>query len=148
MQQKISDFIENFSSGLKYARLARGISQAELAQALGEKQSVISNWEGRQNGPGRKLARVAEFFNVRIDPLTGRWCSVSESFSGSSLRDQPMTGGAPPGDLAFLLAEFPEAYLVSKINRALADNELDLSERVRRARMFLDELGRRAGAKG
>lgn len=74
MQQKTSDFRKNFSEGLKYARIRRNLTQSALANELQEGETTITNWELGTNGPHRsKLAKIADFFGVEIDPFTGRW---------------------------------------------------------------------------
>lgn len=56
--------------GVKYYRLAKGLTQAALARAMGVDQSVISDWEtGRSSPSSGRLPRLAELLGVTIDQL-------------------------------------------------------------------------------
>lgn len=80
MQQKTSDFRKNFSEGLKYARIRRNLTQADLGKGLGEGETVIANWESGRNGPHKsKLPKIGDFFGLEIDPFTGIWNAKSDA---------------------------------------------------------------------
>lgn len=61
-----------FQIVLKNLREQRGISQAGLARRLGVGQSAVGNWEsGRTRPTSKTMAKIAEYFDVSIDYLTG-----------------------------------------------------------------------------
>lgn len=62
-----------FSSRLRSLRMEAKMSQTELANALGTKQTTVSNWESNQVEPSyEKLLEIARLFNVSLDYLLGR----------------------------------------------------------------------------
>lgn len=67
----------HFSTTLKQARLARGLTQRQLGELLGygagTAQSVISLWErGQSRGPGiDQLRKLAAALHIKIADLTG-----------------------------------------------------------------------------
>ncbi len=55
---------------IKYLRLQDGLSQQELADALGVQKSTISNWENDHSVPSyEKLKEIAKYFSVSLDYL-------------------------------------------------------------------------------
>jgi hypothetical protein len=66
---------------------------------------------------------------------------ISVQPSATELREGGV-GGLP--DLAWMLADYEVGTLVEKMSRVLNDSELPLAERVRRSRIFFNELERRA----
>lgn len=57
---------------IKVLRVARGINQIELANALGVTKQCISNWENDNIQPSiEMLIKIATFFNVTTDYLLG-----------------------------------------------------------------------------
>lgn len=61
-----------FSTILKQLRTESGLSQAELAKAIGVVQGTIYFWENGTNEPtATYLARLAQFFQVDIEQLLG-----------------------------------------------------------------------------
>ena len=64
--------VENQGYRIAQLRIARGMSQVDLAKALGVAQPTIANWEkGAKRPASAKLAKVAEYFNVSTDYLLG-----------------------------------------------------------------------------
>lgn len=58
---------------LKELRKNSGISQTELANALGVTKQSVSNWENDNILPSiEMLIKIAEYFNVSTDYLLGR----------------------------------------------------------------------------
>lgn len=56
--------------GLKRMRKERGITAAELATAVGVKQSGVSLWESGKRFPRKDtLKKLCEFFNCKVDDL-------------------------------------------------------------------------------
>lgn len=57
---------------LRALRLNRGLSQAELAQALGTSNKTVSHWETDFTEPkNSQLKQIALFFRVSADVLLG-----------------------------------------------------------------------------
>lgn len=64
--------VENQGYRIAQLRIARGMSQVDLAKAIGVAQPTIANWEkGAKRPASAKLAKVAEYFNVSTDYLLG-----------------------------------------------------------------------------
>ena len=76
----------NFSEKLKSARIAAGLTQQELAKAVGLKgKQGVNNWESGFSEPNiEKLNLLAKVLNVSIDSLT----------SDSSLETSPPSAQA------------------------------------------------------
>ncbi|WP_054028609.1 helix-turn-helix domain-containing protein [Bacillus sp. FJAT-28004] len=63
----------NFQERLKKLRLQKGLTQDQLASALDIPATTIRRLETVDSLPRReRLDRIADFFNVSIDYLTGR----------------------------------------------------------------------------
>ena len=55
---------------IKKQRLARGINQVELANALNVSKQCVSNWENDNIQPSvEMLVKIARYFNVSTDYL-------------------------------------------------------------------------------
>ena len=64
--------MSNFSNALKKLRNNKGITQAELATALGVGKSTISLYEvGRREPDFESLEAIADYFNVPMADLVG-----------------------------------------------------------------------------
>lgn len=58
---------------IKELRLARGLSQVELAKKLSVTKQTVSNWENDNILPSiDMLIKLADFFNVSCDFILGR----------------------------------------------------------------------------
>lgn len=65
--------MEIFQQRLKEQRLARGLSQKQLAELLDTTNSSVCDWErGRTEPDGDALLKLAECLNVSTDYLLGR----------------------------------------------------------------------------
>ena len=61
------------NENIKSLRLARGISQVELAKVLGVTKQTISNWENNNIQPSiEMLVSLADYFGTSTDYLLGR----------------------------------------------------------------------------
>ena len=61
-----------FGEKVKQLRIARGISQVELAKALGVSKQSVSNWENDNILPSiEMLVKTAEYFSVSTDYMLG-----------------------------------------------------------------------------
>ena len=62
-----------FAANLKMLRRERGVSQKQLAEAVGVSQQCVSEWENAHIEPTLScLWRLADFFDLSIDVLCGR----------------------------------------------------------------------------
>lgn len=60
------------NENIRQLRLARNLSQVDLANALGVTKQSISNWENNNIQPSiDMLVRLAEFFSVSTDSILG-----------------------------------------------------------------------------
>ena len=60
------------NENIRQLRLARNLSQVDLAKALGVTKQSISNWENNNIQPSiDMLIRLAQFFSVSTDYLLG-----------------------------------------------------------------------------
>ncbi|MBD5495627.1 MAG: helix-turn-helix transcriptional regulator [Lachnospiraceae bacterium] len=71
------------NENIKQLRLARSLSQVDLANALGVTKQSISNWENNNIQPSiDMLVRLAQFFSVSTDFILGlnqrKYLEVSE----------------------------------------------------------------------
>ena len=61
-----------FAEKLKAARLEKGVSQTEVANAVGVKQSFIAHLEkGRKTPSTAVLVDLAKYYEVSLDYLLG-----------------------------------------------------------------------------
>ena len=58
-------------SPIAAARKANGLTQVELAKAVGVSQGLISTYEKGAHVPDKTLARIAEVLGVLIDDMVG-----------------------------------------------------------------------------
>lgn len=86
-----------FSDRLKSLRNAKGLTQGDLANQTGLKQSSIAMYEtGKRKPKIEVLERLADFFNVDIDYLVGKSDKTTKILvepSPSPAPAQPVTRG-------------------------------------------------------
>lgn len=58
-------------SSIAAARKAKGLTQVELARAIGVSQGLISTYEKGAHVPEKTLVRIVEVLGVRIDDIGG-----------------------------------------------------------------------------
>ena len=60
----------NLADRIQNLRKAKGLSQEELAEALGVSRQAVSKWESSQSSPDLdKIIQLSEYFNVSTDHL-------------------------------------------------------------------------------
>lgn len=80
------NYTDNFSENLKILRTYKNLSQDKLAEELGLSRSLIGMWESGQRKPSYEtLELIADFFNVRLDDLSGR--TVSNNLFSPQITD-------------------------------------------------------------
>ena len=63
----------DFSARLLFLRKSRGLTQKQLADALGLSEIAIQNYEARRRRPAFDvLLALADYFQVSLDYLVGR----------------------------------------------------------------------------
>lgn len=68
-----------FGNNIKYLRKQRGISQVQLAEAMGIWQTIVSRLERGEAQPSLEAAnRFASYFGVTIDALNSQDISQLE----------------------------------------------------------------------
>lgn len=78
-----------FANKIKALRLAKGISQEELAAQLGYQRQTASQWERLGAVPRTEaLQKLADFFGVTIDELLGREVTAKTDAEKVSAKDQ------------------------------------------------------------
>src|SRR5687768_18267685 len=70
MRQKIYFMSTFFASNLSFLRKKKGLTQIEVATALGLKRNTFSNYETTHSEPDLgTLEKIASFFDISIDEL-------------------------------------------------------------------------------
>lgn len=73
-------YTDRFSENLKMLRKYKNLSQEKLADELNLSRSLIGMWESGQRKPSfETLELLADFFNIRLDDLSGRNINNSEN---------------------------------------------------------------------
>ncbi len=120
MQHKTSEFTQNFAKGLKYARIRRNLTQADVAKALNHGETVVANWEAGRNGPHRsKLGPLEDFFGVSIDPFTGEWKTAKKGLPAGTVYS---ASSGPGGMEPMATADRTAAVMSAEEFRNLADH--------------------------
>lgn len=75
-------YTNEFSSNLKMLRQSRHLSQDKLADELNLSRSLIGMFESGKRKPSYEtLELIADYFNVRLDDLSGRSSEKSDLFA-------------------------------------------------------------------
>lgn len=83
-------YTDCFSENLKALRKYINLSQDKLAEELGLSRSLIGMWESGLRKPSYEtLELIADFFNVRLDDLSGR--NVSNSLLSPTISNDIVT---------------------------------------------------------
>ena len=96
---------------LKELRRMRHVTQAELADMIGIKQSALANYEsGNRKMPIEHLVAIAHYFRVSIDTIVSR---RSESMYALALWDEAMGDVVLTDDEAYEIVAFAK-YVIYK----------------------------------
>lgn len=66
--------LANFAERMRSLRKEKGLKKTEVAKGIGLDRSTVTNYEsGKRNNPtAETLQRIADYFDVSIDYLTGK----------------------------------------------------------------------------
>jgi len=100
----MSDF-KDMATRIRTARAVLGITQAELADAVGVTRSAVAQWEtGRSGQVGGTLTKLAEVLGVTPSYLLiGSADDRAAALSGDELALLRLYRACPPTDRAYLL---------------------------------------------
>lgn len=118
-------------------RRARGLSQEQLAEALGVSRQAVSKWEGGQAVPElEKLLALSDFFGVTVDELVREGAPSSGKEETSEPFPEPAKAGRGGrlglalcvlGALGLLLIAPVTALLPAAANRMDASSTVTLN---------------------
>lgn len=114
-------------------RKERGMTQMQLADALGISYQAVSNWERGLSMPDiSKLPELAELFGTSIDELLGRRCPVIEQAAAGRLDEHLQTTAVTVQEAAeaapFLPPEQAEALAAHAIDAAATESAIALAD--------------------
>jgi transcriptional regulator with XRE-family HTH domain len=100
------DPIETVGARIRAARLAQGMTQADLAEAVGVSRSAVAQWETERSGQVRgNLTRIASVLGVSVEHLItgGKAGSIAGPETATELALLRLYRGCTEDDRAFLL---------------------------------------------
>jgi len=101
----------NFHTKLRNLRIQRGMTQMELAEALGTSQSSVASWEiGRREPDFKTIKRLSAFFDVPMSTLLPSDDITDEEFIDT---------------VAQSLHQNPKLRLLFDRSKFLSDDDLD-----------------------
>ena len=122
-------------TGAMISRLRKehGMTQMQLADALGISFQAVSNWERGQSMPDiSKLPELAELFGTTIDELLGRRCPVIEQAAAGRLDEHLQSAAVTLEEAAeaapFLPPEQAEVLAAHVIDTAATESAIALSD--------------------
>lgn len=122
-------------TGAMISRLRKehGMTQMQLADALGISFQAVSNWERGQSMPDiSKLPELAELFGTTIDELLGRRCPVIEQAAAGRLDEHLQSATVTLEEAAeaapFLPPEQAEVLAAHVIDAAATESAIALSD--------------------
>lgn len=108
-------------------RIAKGLTQAQLAEIFGWSQQSVQTWEtGSRNPPLEKLLQLADYFAVSIDFLLGRTdtpCFIDTSKNPSQEELERAVDIAS----ASLRGETPQSAIPSEEERKWIEEYIDIA---------------------
>lgn len=115
---------------LKSIRESRGLSQKQLAEALGLDRTTINKWESGVNAPtASMLLRIADYFHVTTDYLLGR---DETAATENGQKEKPVENDGPEAGLNMdVLTEDERAIL--DLLRQVPDEDLPAARRAIKA---------------
>lgn len=100
--------MNTFGAKLRSLRKQKDLSQAETARLLGYSRVQVSNWEIERSEPDiQALAKLAEFYGVTVDYITGKVDSPTDSLVPEKKQTPADTAGINIGSV---VEERPAAY--------------------------------------
>lgn len=105
-----------FSDRLRFCRRQRGLTQEQLAEAMGVSVAAVSKWELGQSVPELEtLLELADFFDLSVDALLGfrlrdGGCQEAGARIDAARRDKRYDEGAREAEMA--LQKYPNRFAV------------------------------------
>ena len=105
-----------FSDRLRFCRRQRGLTQEQLAEAMGVSVAAVSKWELGQSVPELEtLLELADFFDLSVDALLGfrlrdGGCQEAGDRIDAARRDKRYDEGAREAEMA--LRKYPNRFAV------------------------------------
>lgn len=107
-----------FSVNIKFLRKKRGLSQTQLADAIGVKANTISNYENDVSAPDFELLeKIIKFLDIDVRDILFNDIT-SENFKTKCAQNVTLSKGDKEGDVK---GEFPNVHNSSPIN----DSDID-----------------------
>ena len=105
-----------FSDRLRFCRRQRGLTQEQLAEAMGVSVAAVSKWELGQSVPELEtLLELADFFDLSVDALLGfrlrdGGCQEAGARIDAARREKRYDEGAREAEMA--LRKYPNRFAV------------------------------------
>ena len=105
-----------FSDRLRFCRRQRGLTQEQLAEAMGVSVAAVSKWELGQSVPELEtLLELADFFDLSVDALLGfrlrdGGCQEAGARIDAARREKRYDEGAREAEMA--LQKYPNRFAV------------------------------------
>ena len=117
--------MSGFSQRLRLLRTQRGLTQQQLAQALGVSKSSVNMYERGEREPGLEtLAAMADLFEVDLDELTGRTQPPPETAEERRVRMLARrAAGLPQEEYDRILRNFEDTIDIYLRARGIAGGE-------------------------
>ena len=117
--------MSGFSQRLRFLRTQRGLTQQQLAQALGVSKSSVNMYERGEREPGLEtLAAMADLFEVDLDELTGRTQPPPETAEERRVRMLARrAAGLPQEEYDRILRNFEDTIDIYLRARGIAGGE-------------------------
>lgn len=129
----------NLNTNIKFYRKQRGLTQEQLAEAMGVSIGAVSKWESGQSNPEISLlAELADFFEISVDVLLGydlKTHNMKDSAATIKRLNLEKNFGEGPKEAQKALQKYPNAFEVVYQSASLYSNfGLELSDKTMQAK--------------
>jgi transcriptional regulator with XRE-family HTH domain len=115
---------------IRNARIAAGLSQRELAEALGVKRQAVNVWENDQKSPTKlsvQMVDIARVCGVRLEALTGPAPETDTPHDAATLK---RLIGRSLGAVSMLLDEHLQSVIETEAKRLAEEERLKMERRI------------------